>query len=136
MKFLRSSRTKYMDGVWTLILGAATGWINTATNGWITAVGRDSSTGEFNFTENGINAPAKSEASGAQKEFIGTALRIGLGMSLQGSNSMLLLDEPTAGMREFRADQLASGLLGVSGQKIVITHRQSERLTAANVINL
>ncbi len=135
-KFLRDSRSKYMEGVWSLILGAATGWINDTTNGWITAVGRNSKTGDFTFTENGIVAPAKSEASGAQKEFIGTSLRIGLGMALQGSRSMILLDEPTAGMREENADKLATGLLGVSGQKIIITHRQSERLTAANVVNV
>jgi len=135
MKFLRDSRTKYMDGVWSMVLGAATGWINTTTGGWITAVGRNKK-GDFTFTENGISAPVYSEASGAQKEFIGVSLRIGLGMALQGANSMLLLDEPTAGMREENADKLATGLLGVAGQKIIITHRQSERLTAANVVNV
>lgn len=135
MKFLRDKRTDYMEGVWSLILGAATGWINQTTQGWISAVGRNPN-GDFTFTENGIVAPVYSEASGAQKEFIGVALRIGLGMSLKGDHAMLMLDEPTAGMTETNADVLATGLLGVSGQKIVITHRQSEKLTASNVIRL
>lgn len=135
VKFLRDSRTKYMDGVWSLVLGAASGFVDKTTGGWITGIGRNKN-GDFTFTENGIVAPVYSEASGAQKEFIGVALRIGLGMSLQGANAMLMLDEPTAGMREENADKLATGLLSVSGQKIIITHRQSERLMAANVVNL
>lgn len=135
VKFLRESRTKYMTGVWALILGAASKWVNTTTLGAITRIGRNDKN-EFTFTENGIMAPVGSEASGAQKEFIGVALRIGLGMSLKGAESMLLLDEPTAGMTEENADKLATGLLAVAGQKILITHRQSERLTAANLVQL
>lgn len=135
VKFLRDTRTEYMDGVWALILGAATDFVNTTTDGWITAIGRNDS-GMFTFTENGIIATVRGSASGAQKEFIGVALRVGLGLALQGDKSLLMLDEPTAGMREENADKLASGLLSVKGQKIIITHRQSERLTAANIINL
>lgn len=134
-KFLRTSRTDYMQSVWQTILGAASEFVNIATEGWITEVGRNDN-GDFTFTEDGIIATVKGEASGAQKEFIGVALRIGLGMALQGDNALLMLDEPTAGMEEANADKLASGLLGVPGQKVVITHRKSERLTAANIIEV
>lgn len=135
MKFLRDTRTEYMSGVWQLILGSASKFVNLATDGWITQIDRNGN-GDFTFTEDGVVATVKGEASGAQKEFIGVALRIGLGMALQGERALLMLDEPTAGMKEENADKLASGLLSASGQKIVITHRQSERLTAANIINL
>jgi hypothetical protein len=135
IKYLRTTRTDYMGGVWASILGAASGFINKTTQGWITEIGR-SPTGNFTFTENGIVGTVKGDASGAQKEFIGVSLRIGLGMALQGDRALLMLDEPTGGMTEANADKLATGLLGVAGQKIVITHRSSERLTAANIINL
>ena len=39
-------------------------------------------------------------------------------------------------MSEDNADKLATGLLSVPGQKVIITHRNSEKLTAANVITL
>ena len=135
IKYLRNSRTEYLGGVWTSILSAASGFINKTTQGWITEVGRNDK-GKFTFTENGIVGTVKGDASGAQKEFIGVALHIGLGMALQGDNALLMLDEPTAGMTEANADKLANGLLGVHGQKIVITHRQSERLTAANIVTM
>lgn len=135
VKFLRNSRTDYMDGVWTMILGVASEFVNNTTKGWITEIGRNEK-GKFTFTQDGIVSTVKGSASGAQKEFIGTAIRIGLSSCLYGSNALMMLDEPTAGMVEENADKLASGLLSVHGQKIIITHRQSERLTAANVINL
>lgn len=135
IKYLRTTRTDYMDGVWRLILGVASKFINETTQGWITEIGRNKN-GKFTFTENGIIGTVKGDASGAQKEFIGVALRIGLGMALQGDKALLMLDEPTAGMTEDNAEKLSNGLLGVSGQKVVITHRRSERLTAANIINL
>jgi len=137
-KFLRKSRANYMDGVWILILSAASSWVSQATSGWEAAISEVSrnANGDFTFTENGITSPVYSEASGAQKEFIGVALRIGLSMALQGKSALLMLDEPTAGMSEVNADRLATALLSVAGQKIIITHRKSERLTANNIINL
>ena len=134
-KYLKSSRVKFMSTVWTTILSVASDFVNTTTVGWITEVGR-SDKGEFTFTDNGIVSPVVSEASGAQKEFIGTAVRVGLAVCLAGNNAMMLLDEPTAGMTEENANKLASGLLGISGQKILITHRVSEKLTAENIISL
>ena len=133
--YLKKSRVTFMRDVWSTIVSVASDFISSTTGGWITEVGRND-TGEFTFTENGIVAPASSEASGAQKEFIGTAIRIGLSMCLNDDKALLMLDEPTAGMSEDNADKLATGLLSVSGQKVIITHRNSEKLTAANVITL
>lgn len=134
-KYLKEERIKFMNGVWSMILGTATNFINKSTSGWITAVGRNEA-GDFTFTENGFEAIAKESASGAQKAFIGTALKVGLAQAKMGSHSMVLLDEPTADMSNARAGQLAAGLMGLSGQKIMITHRSSERMTAQNVIQV
>lgn len=134
-KYLKEERIKFMNGVWSMILGTATNFINKSTSGWITAVGRNEA-GDFTFTENGFEAIAKESASGAQKAFIGTALKVGLAQAKMGSHSMVLLDEPTADMSNARAGQLAAGLMGLSGQKIMITHRSSERMIAQNVIQV
>lgn len=132
-KYLNDERVKFMEGVWRTILGTATHFINKSTNGWISAVGRNDR-GDFTFTENGHEAVAKESASGAQKAFIGTAIKVGLAQAKMGSSSMVLLDEPTADMRDDRAGQLASGLMMLSGQKIMITHRDSERMVAQNIV--
>lgn len=134
-KYLNDERVKFMDGVWRTILGTASHFIDKSTGGWITQVGRNEK-GDFTFFENGIEAVAKESASGAQKAFIGTAIKVGLAQAKMGSNSMVLLDEPTADMRDDRASQLASGLMMLSGQKIMITHRDSERMIAQNIIQV
>lgn len=134
-KYLNDERVKFMEGVWRTILGTASNFINKSTDGWITAVGRNDK-GDFTFTENGYEAVAKESASGAQKAFIGTAIKVGLAQAKMGSSSMILLDEPTADMRDDRASQLAAGLMMLSGQKIMITHRDSERMIAQNIIHV
>lgn len=134
-KYLNEERVKFMEGVWRTILGTASHFINKSTDGWITAVGRNDK-GDFTFTENGHEAVAKESASGAQKAFIGTAIKVGLAQAKMGSSAMILLDEPTADMRDDRAAQLAAGLMMLSGQKIMITHRDSERMIAQNIIQV
>lgn len=134
-KYLNEERIKFMEGVWRTILGTASHFINKTTGGWISNVGRNDR-GDFTFTENGIEAIAKESASGAQKAFIGTALKIGLAQAKMGSNSMVLLDEPTADMRDDNASKLASGLSMLPGQKIMITHRDSERMIAQNIVQV
>lgn len=134
-KYLNDERIKFMEGVWRTILGTSTHFINKSTGGWISAVGRNDR-GDFTFTENGIEAIAKESASGAQKAFIGTALKIGLAQAKMGSNAMVLLDEPTADMRDDNASKLASGLSMLPGQKIMITHRDSERMIAQNIVQV
>lgn len=134
-KYLNDERVKFMEGVWRTILGTASHFINKTTEGWITSVGRNEN-GAFTFTENGIEAIAEESGSGAQKAFIGTAIKVGLAQAKMGSSSMVLLDEPTADMREDKASRLASGLMMLSGQKIMITHRDSERMVAQNIIHI
>ena len=134
-KYLNDERVKFMEGVWRTILGTATHFISKSTSGWITQVGRNDR-GEFTFFENGIEAAAKDVASGAQKAFIGTAIKVGLAQAKMGSSSMVLLDEPTADMRDENASKLAAGLMMLSGQKIMITHRDSERMVAQNIIQV
>lgn len=134
-KFLNDERVKFMEGVWRTILGTASNFINKSTDGWITSVGRNDK-GDFTFTEKGYEAVAKESASGAQKAFIGTAIKVGLAQAKMGSSAMIMLDEPTADMRDDRASQLAAGLMMLSGQKIMITHRDSERMIAQNIIHV
>lgn len=134
-KYLNDERVKFMEGVWRTILGTASNFINKSTEGWITKVGRNEK-GDFTFTENGYEAIAKESASGAQKAFIGTAIKVGLAQAKMGNSSMVFLDEPTADMRNDRASQLAAGLMMLSGQKIMITHRDSERMIAQNIIHV
>lgn len=134
-KYLNEERVKFMEGVWRTILGTASHFINKSTDGWITSVGRNDK-GDFTFTENGYEAVAKESASGAQKAFIGTAIKVGLAQAKMGSSAMIMLDEPTADMRDDRASQLAAGLMMLPGQKIMITHRDSERMIAQNIIQV
>lgn len=134
-KYLNDERVKFMEGVWRTILGTASHFIDKSTGGWITKVGRNDR-GDFTFTEKEHEAVAKESASGAQKAFIGTAIKVGLAQAKMGSSSMILLDEPTADMRDDRASQLAAGLMMLSGQKIMITHRDSERMIAQNIIHV
>lgn len=133
--YLNEERVKFMEGVWRTILGTASHFINKSTDGWISAIGRNDK-GDFTYTENGNEAVAKDSASGAQKAFIGTALKIGLAQAKMGSNSMVMLDEPTADMRNDNASKLASGLSMLSGQKLMITHRDSERMIAQHIIQV
>ncbi|WHM52728.1 double-stranded DNA repair protein [Vibrio phage vB_VpaS_1601] len=134
-KYLNEERVKFMEGVWRTILGTASHFINKSTDGWITSVGRNDK-GDFTFTENNYEAVAKESASGAQKAFIGTAIKVGLAQAKMGSSAMIMLDEPTADMRDDRASQLAAGLMMLPGQKIMITHRDSERMIAQNIIHV
>lgn len=134
-KYLSEERVKFMNGIWRMILGTASRFVSRSTEGWITEIGRSES-GDFTFTEGGQEAIAKESASGAQKAFIGTALKVGLAQAKMGSHSMVLLDEPTADMSNSRASQLAAGLMTLSGQKIMITHRTSERMIAQNVVQV
>ena len=131
--YLNEERGKFMNGVWRTILGTASHFINKSTSGWITNVGRDDK-GDFTFTENGNVAVAKESASGAQKAFIGTAIKVGLAQAKMGSSSMVILDEPTADMRDDKAAWLAAGLMMLPGQKIMVTHRDSERMVAQNIV--
>lgn len=133
-KYLTESRNSYMKKVWDQILGMASRTLATATGGDLTRVLRDDK-GQFIAEEGGKFVPV-ANCSGAQKGFIGVALRVGLSSALYGNTGLLILDEPTADMNDARALQLSGALMGLSGQCITITHRQFEQLAAQNVIQV
>ena len=131
--FLRDSRIKFISTVWNQIMGVATGFLIQATNGHITALAKSDKDG-FTFCEEGVYTPVAG-ASGAQKEFIGVAIRLALSQVLKATLDMVILDEPTAGMREENALRLSGALLG-RGQVLMITHKESDSMAASNVIQL
>lgn len=132
-QYLKDARLKFLASVWANILSIASDFLNQATAGTITALIKSDKKG-FMFCENGTYAPIKA-ASGAQKGFIGVAVRIALAKSLRSSCPILVLDEPTESMREENALRLSGALLG-QGQVIMVTHRESDKLSASNVIQL
>ncbi len=131
-RFLRERRQEYLKEVWDGVLGLASRQVRGATGGLITRVAHD---GEFQFEEDGVMAPVYS-ASGAQKAFIGTALRIGLARALYGRDSLLIFDEPTESMSERNASGLAASLTGAGRQTLLITHREHDQSLAANIITI
>lgn len=132
-KFLRERRSGYLQEVWDAVLGSATRQIGQATRGGIT--GLSFKEGEFLFEEEGILAPITS-ASGAQKAYIGTAVRIGLSRALYGKDALLIFDEPTESMSEQNASGLSASLASVASQCLLITHREQDQDLAANVIEV
>jgi ABC-type transport system involved in cytochrome bd biosynthesis fused ATPase/permease subunit len=115
------------------VMAAASKQVKMATANLITQVAYAG--GEFQFEEDGVMAPVTS-ASGAQKAHIGTAVRIGLARALYGSNSLLILDEPTESMSERNALGLSASLVGAAKQTLLITHREQDQSLAANIIQL
>jgi len=132
-QFLQESRVTFLSQIWGNILAVASGFLMRATNGVVTALTKSDKEG-FMFCEEGVYAPVAS-ASGAQKGFIGVAVRIGLAKSLRGSSEVLVLDEPTESMREDNALRLSGSLLG-QGQILMVTHRESDKVSASNVIEV
>ena len=136
LDMLRTQRQDFMATVWNSILTASSAFVNDATGGWVSGIGRDES-GNFTFSERGgIYTPVIGGASGAQKAFLGVGVRVGLGHSLLGHNMTLLLDEPTEAMSEANAGNLAAALLAVGGQTLFITHRNTEAVSAQQVIEI
>lgn len=133
VKYLKESRVKFLSSVWVNILSTASDFLNQATSGKITALSKDEKRG-FMFCEDGTYAPVAA-ASGAQKGFIGVAVRLALSSSLRASMPLVVLDEPTESMREENAMRLSGALLG-HGQVLMVTHRESDRGVAANVIEM
>jgi len=88
----------------------------------------------FEFSEDGVFAPVES-ASGAQRSFIGVAVRIALSQSLGIGMDTIILDEPTSEMREENAMRLAGSLLS-QDQVLFITHRQDDQVAGATIIEL
>lgn len=133
VSYLKSSRVAFLNSMWAAILGAASGFLAQATNGSISALKKTDKDG-FVFCEEGTYAPV-SVASGAQKGFLGVAIRLALAKSLRSSFPVVILDEPTESMREENALRLSGALLG-HGQVLMVTHRESDSISASNVIQV
>lgn len=131
-RFLAEKRQSYLRDVWDTVLAAASRQVQVATRGTITRITNE---GEFGFEEDGVVAPVAS-ASGAQKAFIGSAVRIGLARALYGSDSLLIFDEPTESMSEKNASGLAASLTSAARQLLLITHREQDQNLAANIITV
>jgi len=131
VKFVKSSRVTFLSTVWNQLLGSASAFVNEATEGWISAISRSEG---FEFCEDGVYSPAEA-ASGAQRGFLGVALRIGLAESMGLGMGTLILDEPTAAMREEHATRLAGSLLGRE-QVLLITHRKSDQVSGATILEV
>jgi DNA repair exonuclease SbcCD ATPase subunit len=132
-RFLGDRRQSYLQDVWGAVLAAASHQVNSASHGAITRIVNDG--GDFLYEEDGVLAPV-SAASGAQKAFIGSALRIGLARALYGSDSLLIFDEPTESMSEHNASGLAASLAGAAHQLLLITHREQDQVLATNIITV
>jgi len=132
--YLSDSRTTYIAAVWQQILGTASHWLSCVTEKRLSGIQRTVD-GEFLFEDVNKWTPIAA-ASGAQRSFLGVALRIGLSSALYGSSGLIILDEPTDAMGEYNSQRLAGGLMGLSGQVLMITHRKTERSTAHNVIDI
>ena len=134
IKFLSDSRANYLSQVWNQILGVASQHLKVSTGGVITRISRNSD-GDFQYEDEGKWTPIEA-ASGAQKGFLGVALRIGLSSALYGNTGLLILDEPTEAMSEVNAQALAGSLMGQTGQCLLVTHRNLERVSSQNVIEI
>lgn len=132
-RFLRDRRQNYLQQIWQAVMGTASRQVATASRGLITRIANND--GEFTFEEDGVMAPVAS-ASGAQKAFIGSAVRIGLTRTLYGRDSLLIFDEPTESMSERNASGLAASLAGAASQLLLITHREQDQGLAANIVQV
>jgi len=112
-------------------LGLASAFVAEATEGAISAIIKKDG---FEFCEDGTYVPVE-EASGAQRGFIGVAMRVALAESIRVGLPTIILDEPSAAMREENAAQLAGGLLGKE-QILMITHRESDQVSGSSIIEL
>jgi DNA repair exonuclease SbcCD ATPase subunit len=133
VQYLKDSRSRFLTSVWANILGAASGFLMQSTNNSITALMRSEKEG-FMYCEDGVFAPVES-ASGMQRGFIGVAVRLALAKSLRSSCALVVLDEPTESMREEPAMRLSGALLG-NEQVLMVTHRESDKGVATNIVEL
>jgi len=133
VQFLRERRQQYMKDVWDAIMAVSSKLVRQASKDAITRITNDD--GDFYFEEEGILAPTTS-ASGAQRAFIGSALRIGLARALYGSDSLLIFDEPTESCSEQYASSMAAMIASSARQVLLITHREHDQSLADNIINV
>lgn len=133
VRFLRDGRQGYMQQVWGTVLAVSSRIVRESSKGTITRIINDD--GQFAYEEDGILVPTNG-ASGAQKAFIGTALRVGLSRTLYGSDSLLAFDEPTESCSEQFASALTATLAASAKQVLLITHREADQVLADHIINV
>lgn len=133
VQFLRTKRQDYMQEVWATVMGVSSKLVNQSSKGLITKL--ENTDGDFEFQEDGVMAPTSS-ASGAQKAFIGTSMRIGLARALYGSDSLLIFDEPTESCSEHNAGSMAAMIASSAKQVLLITHRETDQALADHIINV
>lgn len=129
-KQLSNSRSIYSKKLWNTLTGVASSIVS---NNLVSSIEYEN--GEVFFVQDSIKQPI-SNASGAQKAYIGTALRVAMCSTLYSGSSMLIFDEPTESMSEFQASLLVANLANLGRQVIIITHRDKDQSLANNIIQL
>lgn len=124
VKYLRSSRSRYLANAWELIMGRASSFADAVTNGAISGLLRTED-GQFKFME-GEEEAGVDEASGAQAAILGLGVQIALAETLPTHLDLLLVDEPTADMD---AEHSAAAVLALSTcakQVVAISHHRMD----------
>lgn len=132
-KQLSNSRSTYSKKLWDTLTSFASTIVSNSSNNLVSSIEYEN--GEVFFVQDSIKQPI-SNASGAQKAHIGTALRVAMCSTLYSSSSMLIFDEPTESMSEHQASLLVSNLANLGRQVIIITHRDKDQSLANNIIQL
>ena len=132
-KFLTANRSEYASSLWDSITGYASEFVNASSCGLVGGVSYIN--GEVFFEDCGITQPITS-ASGAQRAYIGTAMRIAMCAVLYNQRSVAIFDEPTESMSEHQASLLVSALANLGRQCILITHRDKDQSIASNLIEV
>lgn len=133
-KYLKANRARFSSSLWDGLLGYASYLLGNTTNGTLSNI-RRSISGEFIVKENDYDVPV-SELSGAQKSFVGLALRVAMTKVFYGKGLCLLLDEPTADATDSNAAAVAGMLRGLGSQVILVTHRSGDALNADEIIEI
>ena len=133
VQFLRTRRQEYMKDVWDTIMKVSSKLVRVSSKGTITELSNVD--GDFHYVEEGVSAPTAC-ASGAQRSFIGTAIKVGLARALYGSDSLLVFDEPTSDCSEQYASSLAAMIASSARQVLLITHRENDQSLADHIINV
>ena len=133
-KYLRKNRDRFMEQVWSGIMGQASTFAAACTGGAVTAVGRDNK-GKFTFTEGGEELPVAA-ASGAQQSLMGLGVQLAMASMLPSPLATILLDEPGSDMDQEHSLTLATLLAADHNQLLMVSHRELDGAVANNTIAL
>jgi DNA repair exonuclease SbcCD ATPase subunit len=127
---LSDNRSKIVSDAMTVVLGAASDFVRTCTDGDISEVLLHE--GSLAYRE-GDRIRFKGSASGAQKTLMGVGMKLGLARLIRTPFEGLLLDEVSADMDD-EISMRCMLALSSFGQSIFVSHRQMD--VADQVINL